>query len=159
MIMEKQRNKKPTPESIKKILEFLPKFQGKKFKPGKWHPSEQIDKNTSTFPYYEYSISVRKFLHTLYDEGFIYPFDWGSWDYGVKLNRNPELLQKANLLTLRKLMTAHVRQDRFCEGHLAGIFENGLVIRLLERLQQLSRNGSFSHYSASLKNCQVRPDH
>ena len=138
--MEKQRNRKLTPEGIKKILEFLPKFQDAKFKPGKWHSSEQIKENTLTFPYYEYSILVSKFLRTLYDEGFIYPFDWGSWDYGVKLSRNPELVQKANLLTLRKLITAHIRQDRFCEGHLASIFESGLVVRLLERLKEIYSN-------------------
>lgn len=118
-----------TIDGIEKVLEFLPKFQDAKFKPGKWHYSEQFDENTSTFPYFEYSNSVSKFLHTLHDDGFVYPFDWGSWNYGVKLSRNPELIQKANLLTLRKLMTAHVRQDRFCEGHLASIFENGLVIK------------------------------
>lgn len=131
---------KLTSEGIKKILEFLPKFKSGKFKPGKWHPSEQIDGNTSTFPNYEYSGLVCKFLNTLYEEGFIYPFDWGSWNYGVKLSRNPELIQKANLLTLRKLMTAHVRQDRFCEGHLVSIFGNGLIVCLLERLQQLYSN-------------------
>lgn len=138
--MGKRLNRKLTAEGIKKILEFLPKFQDAKFKPGKWHSSKQIDENTLTFPYYEYSTSVSKFLQTLYAEGFIYPFDWGSWDYGVKLSRNPELVQKANLLTLRKLMTAHVRQDRFCEGHLASVFKNGLVVCLLERLKEIYSN-------------------
>ncbi len=142
--MEKLRNKKLTPEGIRKVLEFLPKFQDVKFKPGKWHPSDQIDENTSTFPCYEYSNSVSKFLSTLYDEGFIYPFDWGGWNYGVKLSRNPELLQKANLLTLRKIITAHIRQDRFCEGHLASVFKNGLVVCFLKRLQQLY-SGNVGH--------------
>jgi len=141
MIMEKPQNKKLTTEGIKKILEFLPKFQGKEFKPGKWHLPERIDGKTLGFPYYEYSPLVGKFLGTLCGEGFIYPFTLVNWDYGEKLSRNSELLQKANLLTLRKLMSAHLRYDRFCEGHLAVILANGLVVRLLERLQQLSRNG------------------
>ena len=138
--MEKEKRKELTTDGIKKILEFLPKFQGGKFKPGKWHPSEQIGEKTSTFPCYEYSNLVSDFLRTLYDEGFIYPFDWGSWSYGVKLSRNPELIQRTNLLTLRKLMTAHIRQDRFCEGHLASIFESGLVIKILERLRKLKES-------------------
>jgi len=115
-------------------------FKNGKFKPGKWHPSEQIDDNTSTFPCYEYSSLVSKFANALYDKGLIYPFDWGGWNYGVKLSRNPELIQKANLLTLRKLITAHVRQDRFCEGHLVNVFESGLIVKILERLRKLKNS-------------------
>ena len=138
--MEEQENKKLRPESIKKILDFRPKFQDKKFEPGKWHSSEQFDENTLTFPYYEYSSSVGSFLATLYEEEFIYPFDWVNWDYGRKLSRDPKLLQKANLLSLRKLITAHVRQDRFCEGHLANAFRDGQIVRILERLKEIAKS-------------------
>lgn len=142
MTTEEPQNKKLTTEGIEKILEFLPKFQDKEFNSGKWHLPERIDGVTSGFPYYECSPLVGKFLGTLSDEGFAYPCKWVNWDHGVKLSRTPELLQKANLLTLRKLMFAHLRYHRFCEGHLAAIFAaDGLVVRLLERLQQLSRNG------------------
>lgn len=136
--MDNQENKKLTPEGIRKILEFLPQFQGKSFKAGQWHPSGKIDKNTSSFPYFEYSDLASKFIQTLYDEGFIYPFDWSNWSYGIKLSQNHNLIQKANLLTLRKLITAHVKQDRFCDGHLASVFQSGLVIRVLERIQRFA---------------------
>ena len=61
-----------------------------------------------------------------------------SWHYGKKLTRDPDLIKKANLLTLRKLITAHVRQDRFCEGHLAGVLKSGLMVKILERLKEIS---------------------
>ena len=139
--MEKQKNKNLTIDGIKKVLEFLPKFQDAKLEPGKWYSSEQINEKTSTFPCYEYSNVVSRFLNTLYNEEFIYSFDWSNWEYGVKLSRNPELIQKANLLTLRKLMTAHIRNDRFCEGHLASVFKSGLVVKILERLRTLKGSG------------------
>ncbi|MHC4280940.1 MAG: DUF6508 domain-containing protein [Planctomycetota bacterium] len=131
-------HKELTPEGIKKILEYLPKLKDKDSNTGKWHPIEEHDDNTFTLPFYEYSDLVIGFKHTLYNEGFIFPFDWGSWHYGKKLSRNPDLIKKANLLTLRKLITAHVRQDRFCEGHLACVFKSGLIVKILERLQEIS---------------------
>jgi hypothetical protein len=137
-IMDNQENKKLTREGIRKILEFLPQFQDKSFIAGQWHSSRKIGKNTSSFPYFEYSDLVSKFIQTLYDEGLIYHFDWSSWNYGIKLTQNHNLLQKANLLTLRKLITAHIRRERFCEGHLASAFQSGLVIRVLERIQRIA---------------------
>jgi len=47
------------------------------------------------------------------------------------------LLEEADLETLRKLLTTHVRKDRFCEGHLDYMFECGHITAILERLQQL----------------------
>jgi len=138
--VDRQKNKKLTPEGIRKILEFLPLFKSNGFETGKWHTSRNNDENDLTLPCYEYSELVGKFIQTLYDEGFIYPFDWSKWNYGIKLSQNNELMQKANLLNLRKLVTAHVRQDRFCEGHLASLLENGIIVKILERIQQIFIN-------------------
>jgi hypothetical protein len=38
------------------------------------------------------------------------------------------------------LLTTHSRKDRFCEGHLAAMFENGHIVALLRRLREL-KNG------------------
>jgi len=35
------------------------------------------------------------------------------------------MLERADLETIRKLLTLHVRKERFCEGHLLGMFESG----------------------------------
>jgi Family of unknown function (DUF6508) len=51
--------------------------------------------------------------------------------------QDPALLAQADLLTLRKLLTAHVRQDRFIEGHLAQMLENGHISAILRRLREL----------------------
>jgi len=63
--MEKEQNKELSSGGIKKVLEFLPEFQDAKFKPGKWYPSEHVGNATLTFPYYEYSNSVKNFIQTL----------------------------------------------------------------------------------------------
>lgn len=40
------------------------------------------------------------------------------------------------------LLTLHLRKARFCEGHLAGICEDGLMLRTLRRLKELPDEGS-----------------
>jgi hypothetical protein len=40
-------------------------------------------------------------------------------------------------MTLRKLLTTHVRADRFVEGHLAGVLESGHMLAILRRLKDI----------------------
>jgi hypothetical protein len=49
----------------------------------------------------------------------------------------PGALETANLLTLRKLLTVHVRKDRFVEGHLARMLECGHITAILRRLREV----------------------
>lgn len=72
--------------------------------------------------------------------GFIQPFDWMNWREGEQLVDDPVLLRRANLQTLRKLLTAHVRADRFSEGHLAGTFESGHILMILKRMAEFHRS-------------------
>ena len=48
-----------------------------------------------------------------------------------------EKIDSADVVTLKKLFTTHVRKDRFCEGHLATMFENGHIVALLRRLKEI----------------------
>jgi O-acetyl-ADP-ribose deacetylase len=50
---------------------------------------------------------------------------------------DPKAIAGADLLTLRKLLTAHVRGDRFTEGHLAAVLEKGHILAILKRLEQI----------------------
>jgi hypothetical protein len=38
---------------------------------------------------------------------------------------------------VRKLLTTHIRADRFIEGHLAGVLENGHIVAVLRRLRTI----------------------
>lgn len=58
-------------------------------------------------------------------------FDWVRWRAKVS---DPTALGGADLLTLRKLLTFHVRADRFSEGHLISAFEKGHITTILRRL-------------------------
>ena len=96
--------------------------------------------DTLIFPYI-YSAEVMKFMDALRTENIIFPFDWVKWqDEAVRYFDNPELLKSADLLTLRKLLTLHVRKDQFCDGHFAFIIDSGHLLNILKRLEELRDN-------------------
>jgi hypothetical protein len=112
------------------ILRFLPIFERPGCVFGEWHsPGEQ-------FPYHDVSREVMDFCQALYDQQIVFSFDWPSWqDEARRLYFDPVALEKADLLTLRKLLTTHVRKDRFVGGHLASMFECGHITAILRRLK------------------------
>lgn len=120
-----------TPDNLQAVLEFLPLFEQLDFSPGEWIAQE------GSLPYFNYTSEVLDFIKALSGNGFIQPFDWMNWREGEQLVDHPELLRRANLQTLRKLLTAHVRADHFSEGHLAAMFESGHIAMILKRMAEI----------------------
>jgi hypothetical protein len=114
------------------VLQYLPVIQGAGFSPGEWEHGE------GHFPYINYSDEALDFVKALAGNQFIQPFDWMNWVEGEQLVRNEDLLHNVGLQTLRKLLTAHVRSDRFSEGHLASMLESGHIARILQRMSECS---------------------
>ncbi|NPV75315.1 MAG: ADP-ribosylglycohydrolase family protein [Anaerolineae bacterium] len=120
-----------TPENIQAVLKFLPHFEQPDFSPGVW-----VTKRGS-LPYFDYTSEVLDFIKSLAGNGFIQPFDWMNWQEGKQLVNDSALLKNVNLQTLRKLLAAHVRADRFSEGHLAAMFESGHITMILKRMAEI----------------------
>ena len=81
---------------------------------------------------------AQRFVSALHEHGFIRPFDWGGWQSEAeRYVEDPAQLQRADLETICKLLTIHVRKERFCEGHLAAMFECGHLTAVLRRLADL----------------------
>lgn len=111
-------------KQIESILPFLQRF-------------EAASGHTSDLPGADQLIV--EFLRALYDNGWITPsFDWAEWqDEAEKYVESPAAIDTADAYTIQKLLTTHVRKDRFCEGHLAAMFENSHVVALLRRLSKI----------------------
>ena len=114
------------------VLKFLPIFEQTGYVFGEWHsPAGQ-------FPYYSMSQEVLDFIQALSAQEIIFSFDWPSWqEEAVQYVSEPRAVERADLLTLRKLLTIHVRKDRFVEGHLAHMLEDGHITALLRRLKKI----------------------
>ena len=121
-----------TPAQLDAVLRFLPMFEQPGYSFGEWHAPE------GQFPFYAYNEEVLAFLQALYDSNLLFVFDWGKWqDETRRYMDDPDALAQADLLALRKLLTTHVRLDRFVEGHLAGVLENGHMTAVLRRLNTI----------------------
>src|SRR5262249_40804906 len=86
----------------------------------------------------QYLPQVNRLYREVYDSGFVFPFDWLAWKKQEgKSAVTTEAVAQADLLSLRKIMTACVRQDRFYGGFLGAGCCSGLVKGVLERLRDL----------------------
>jgi len=118
-------------ENITAILKYISVFEAEGFEPGEMVADRGM-------PWYSNSDEVLNFVQELYDNNIIYSFDWPAWqDEAEKLYNDPDALASANLDTLRKLLTVHVRKDRFSEGHLAGVIRDGHMLAILKTLEEL----------------------
>jgi O-acetyl-ADP-ribose deacetylase len=65
-------------------------------------------------------------------------FDYPRWqNEALKYIENPKLLESSDLMILRKLLTLHIRKERFCSGYLAVAINTGHLVKILERLEEL----------------------
>lgn len=85
---------------------------------------------------------VMDFIDDLYRHGWIIAFDWTQWDLRPLFDEEPELIASASVDTLRRLLTTHLREDCFCEGHLLEVLESGCINAILRRLRRLYEAGS-----------------
>ena len=84
-----------------------------------------------------YPEQVDTFVQTLYALGFIVDFDWMGWRDAETYMQNGELLSRASLEICVKLLTGHVRNDRFSEGHLSQVISSGHILAILRRLESI----------------------
>jgi len=83
------------------------------------------------------------FIEALYSAGLVVEFDWMAWtDEAQRYVGDQNLIESADILTIQKLITTHVRNDRFCDGHLRAMILNGHVATVLRRLQELTGDGA-----------------
>jgi len=118
----------PGPGEIDALLSFLPVFSNPEYE-----PVEAVIAGWSGGSVWD--AHLMRFHQALYDNGFVYPFDWASWEERAEeLLGDPSRLAEADLQTIRMLITAHVRKERFSEGHLPEMVRCGHIAALLRRL-------------------------
>lgn len=122
-----------TAKQIDTLLPFLDRFEAAGFTAGSWKMPE------GQLPWFDFHEVVMEFHQALYDNGWVTPaFDWTEWQESAKkFVDSLKQIEKADATTIQKLLTTHSRADRYCEGHLASMFENGHIVALLRRLKTI----------------------
>ncbi len=127
----------PTPEHIDELLQFLPIFERDGFV-ASTPPSEPLTMDNLFALEDELAPEVRDFIHAAYEGGFVFSYPWTEWqDTAERYVCEPDTLAQANLEDVCKLLTCHLRKERFCSGHLAAMFSCGHMVQVLQRLKVL----------------------
>ena len=116
------------------LLALIPKIQRASYF-GTWSGAHSA--GGGQFPYCVPAPVVSQFIQIVYAIPIIIVFDWGAWDEGRKILRDDTFdFDSIDLLTKCKLITAIVRNDRFCEGALEAAFASGLILKILKSIER-----------------------
>jgi len=122
-----------TLNTINTVLTFLPLFKSQNAK------LDEFQIETSLLDPYRSSNELNNFIKTLYRENFVISFDWVAWQDEAKcFINNPKLLDSADISTIQKLLTTHIRKERFCSCHLATVINNGHILAIMNRLAAIA---------------------
>ena len=78
-------------------------------------------------------------VDTLDELNLLIAFDWGKWDEGRKIASNQDFKNR-DTITLLKLISAFIRNNRFCDGALEGRFSDRSIEKILKQIRQNVEN-------------------
>ncbi len=125
-----------TPEDWRPLLDLIPRIEKTKsfgdLPDIKRNKDGNLELMTS-----EPAPVVRDFRSIASNLGIMIPFDWGDWDEGRQMAGNPEFdYDSVGIPAKCMLITAIIRNDRFCEGALISAFRSGLILRILKAIKR-----------------------
>lgn len=132
-------------ETFQTLTCYLPIIKTDSF--GKWICGKSSNSNLIQMPFVSYSDMVRHFIHDVYGFVDLHP-DYGLDNYSAILESNnikweKHSLESADVTKLDEkcvmaLLVGAVRAERFCDGVLLALFENGTIRKWLLRLKELN---------------------
>ena len=128
-----------TKKNIEVSLNYLPYFEDKNLKFFDILMPKRDGGNIVEYIYVTYSAKFMEFYRELHEQGFVTNFNWlDSTLESNDLSHYYELLEDADIMTLRKLITIIVRHDKHNEGFFADVIDSGLLLAMLNRLKVLN---------------------
>lgn len=80
---------------------------------------------------------VEKFRKVAYEIPIVIDFNWPAWDEGRKIVSDINFdFDSIDIPTKCKIITAILRNNRFCDGVLAAYFESGLILKVLKSIKK-----------------------
>ena len=120
----------------KPLFDLIPLIEKEK-EFGKMEGCEKIEEGVFSMPYMDSHKIVDTFLNVVYDIPIIIDFNWVSWQDGRSiLNDEYFDFDSIDIPAKCKLITAIVRNDRFCEGALVSAFESGIMLKILKSVMK-----------------------
>jgi len=129
-----------SPDALTAILKFVPRLQKLRREEVFIHsPGEMIAEEPLTFRMHgEYHPLLDRFRLALYRHGFIQDYNWPNFHKrALAIYEQPQLLRRVTIRTCVKLLTFHVRRDRFMDGHFACMIQEGHMTAILQHMVEL----------------------
>jgi hypothetical protein len=126
-------------DELRRLARHLPAFEAPGFRFGSWVPSTERDDGVTELGWYEPGPEAEAFLADA--RARIIPFDWPEWASGPEgqaLLGHPAAVASASADDLRKLLTVHVRSERFGDGTLEAAFASGMLSAIVRRASVLA---------------------
>ncbi|HEY8572717.1 DUF6508 domain-containing protein [Phenylobacterium sp.] len=126
--------------ALSALAAFAEVLSAPEFIPGEFVAARELQDGSWQIGFSSLSDEANAFVQAAYQNGWIQPFDWPEWrdsDEARRLLNDPACLDRASPQELSRLMTAIVRQDRFCDGVLLSEFENGIMAGVARRAKSL----------------------
>ncbi|HZK08316.1 MAG TPA: DUF6508 domain-containing protein [Bacteroidales bacterium] len=93
-------------------------------------------------PYEEHPI-VDQFRDVVYSIPIMIDFHWGAWDEGRQMVSDENFdYDSIDITTKCKIITAIVRNDRFCSGRLVEAFDSGMMQKVLKSIRKQLKIGN-----------------
>jgi hypothetical protein len=129
-------DERPTRGDLHAIAALLPALSRVEAQPAQWRKGPQ-DEGTLQIPFL-YSPEAERVMAAVYEHRLFVEFDWVAWQEDAKRFLEPRVVAGATLVDLRRLLTLHVRKERFCDGHFAEMIKSGHIAAILRRLGELA---------------------
>lgn len=144
--VQKIQEAKVTAANIENVIRFLPRITN--LKRSEIASPTRVsrdpgDRSTIVIDAFRdgYRLAVVQLLDALRQNNMVQPYDWGRWQpEAVKYYEGRKSLENASLETCIRLLTLHVRKERFCTGHFGAMIEAGHIQRILKRLTALRKS-------------------
>ena len=128
----------PTQAEVDELLAFLPVFSAPEYEPVRqWHGGP-AGKPQSLTPFPEYDDAVEAFIDAASKDCWKDRFYVSSG--ASRMLEEDGRIQGASLANIKSMLTFCVRGERFCDGHVGDIISKGYVMRILERLAEITKS-------------------
>lgn len=122
--------------AAEKLLALLPVMEAEGYEAApSWGGGEQDD-GTLQMPYPNYTDEIGRFIELAHAESLL-DRQYVNKNIGEWFER-PGYVERASFSEVKSMLTFMVRGERFCDGHIASLFEQGHVVRVLRRLRELA---------------------
>ena len=117
-----------------RLFDLIPKIQTT-LKFGEWKGGKQESGDVFILPSVIEDKIVFDFIEIMYELELVIDFNWPEWHEGRKIASNSDF-NNLSTITLLKLLTSFIRNNRFCEGALVGRFEDKTIEKILIELKR-----------------------